>query len=353
LESSQTLAIMLLVKLLLSPWAVAFAEVEMPAWSSLDDECETEGCALQALQRRGLTQDGASDAAWSEVMSALVPRIRKLVFENRQLAVSKTMRDAMKGTCLTEDEYRTSQTPFSDHWQCAAAENDNFGESAYCPSERVIKSLGRYAGVSMETFSKFHLRSSNESDALYGKWCGMPAPPEYEHPYGGVVGARAFWEDCVMRNAGYFNAMICDTKDSYAVLGIAALNHGVCYPAHRHDNQEAYWQLNGPGWWKTWPENFTAWPNQQPYSEVRMTSAKGPWQLHNHPGGLIHEMDTTDDDDYLLAVYWWGKPAETDVNYAYSHAVQEQGSCFKRFRAEHGDLSHSCPEVERPPWAIW
>lgn len=128
-------------------------------------------------------------------MSALVPRIRKLVFENRQLAVSKTMRDAMKGTCLTEDEYRTSQTPFSDHWQCAAAENDNFGESAYCPSERVIKSLGRYAGVSMETFSKFHLRSSNESDALYGKWCGMPAPPEYEHPYGGVVGARAFWED--------------------------------------------------------------------------------------------------------------------------------------------------------------
>lgn len=28
-----------------------------------------------------------------------------------------------------------------------------------------------------------------------------------------------------------------DTKDSYAVLGIAALNHGVCYPAHRHDNQ--------------------------------------------------------------------------------------------------------------------
>ena len=128
-------------------------------------------------------------------MSALVPRIQKLVFENKQLAVSKTMRDAMKGTCLTLDEYRTSHTPFSDDWQCAAAENNNFGESAYCPSERVIKSLSQYAGVSLETFSKFHLRSSNESDALYGKWCGMPAPPEYEHPYGGVVGARVFWED--------------------------------------------------------------------------------------------------------------------------------------------------------------
>ena len=191
-------------------------------------------------------------------MSALVPRIQKLVFENKQLAVSKTMRDAMKGTCLTLDEYRTSHTPFPDNWQCAAAENDNFGESAYCPSERVIKSLSQYAGVSMETFSKFHLRSTNESDALYGKWCGMPAPPEYEHPYGGVVGARVFWEDhngrfglrlqtgkyevkygictwlihfhttriealrlshqpfclrkdCVMRNAGYFNALVCAT----------------------------------------------------------------------------------------------------------------------------------------------
>ena len=39
-------------------------------------------------------------------------------------------------------------------------------------------------------------------------------------------------------------------------------------------------------------------------------------------GGLIHEMDTTDDDDYLLAVYWWGKPAETDVNYAYSNMIK-------------------------------
>lgn len=26
----------------------------VPSWASLDDECETEGCALQALQREGL-----------------------------------------------------------------------------------------------------------------------------------------------------------------------------------------------------------------------------------------------------------------------------------------------------------
>ena len=29
------------------------AEAEVPSWASLDDECETEGCALQALQREG------------------------------------------------------------------------------------------------------------------------------------------------------------------------------------------------------------------------------------------------------------------------------------------------------------
>lgn len=331
---------------------IALGEAGEPSWASLDDECETEGCPLQALQREGLKK-GDADSAWTEVMSALVPRIQKLVFENNELAVSKEMRDAMKGTCLKLDEYRTSDKPFSDHWQCAAVDNDNFGAGAYCPSERVIESLSEYAGISKRTFSKFHLRSNNESDTLYGKWCGMPAPPEYEHPYGGPVGARVFWEDCVMRNAGYFNALMCDTKDSYAVLGIAALNHGVCYPAHRHDNQEAYWQLNGPGWWRTWPDNFTSAPNQKPYSEIRMTSPKGSWRLHNHPGGLIHEMDTTHDDDFLLAVYWWGKPVDTEVNYAYSHAVQEQGSCFASYRAEHSDVAHSCPELARPPWAVF
>ena len=133
--------------------------------------------------------------SFCEVMSALVPRIKKLVFENKELMVSKAMRDAMKGTCITQDEYRTSDKPFSDFWQCASEDHDNFGAGAYCPSERVINSLSEYTGVSKRTFSKFHLRSNNESDALYGKWCGMPAPPEYEHPYGGPVGARVFWED--------------------------------------------------------------------------------------------------------------------------------------------------------------
>ena len=35
------------------------------------------------------------------------------------------------------------------------------------------------------------------------------------------------------------------------------------------------------------------------------------------------------------------------------HAVQEQGSCFKRYRKEHSDVTHSCPELARPPWAVF
>eukprot|EP00913_Durusdinium_trenchii_P017289 g16259.t1 len=57
-------------------------------------------------------------------------------------------------------------------------------------------------------------------------------------------------------------------------------------------------------------------------------------------------MDTTSDDDFLLTVYWWGKPVDTEVNYAYSHAVQEQGSCFRRYRAEHNDAAHSCDRMD-------
>ncbi|CAE7249555.1 unnamed protein product, partial [Symbiodinium pilosum] len=111
----------------------------------------------------------------------------------------------------------------------------------------------------------------------------MPAPPEHEDEMGRPVGARTFWEDCVMRNAGYFNALVCDTNGSYSVLGLAALNHGVCYPAHNHDNQEAYWQLGGPGWWKTWPKTWHKFPNERPYSEIRITNPSSWQRLHNHP----------------------------------------------------------------------
>ncbi|CAE7233577.1 unnamed protein product [Symbiodinium natans] len=327
---------------------LSHAEEDVLEASLASDDC---GSALSALQTRGRTLSSETDDAWTEVMSSIVPMVQNLVFKDGELAVAEEMKQAMGGACLRMEEYRTSTIPFSDFWQCGAESHDNFGDSAYTPSERVIDKLTLLSGVPLRTWARLHLHSGNESDALYGKWCGMPAPPEHEDEMGRPVGARTFWEECVMRNAGYFNALVCDTNGSYSVLGLAALNHGVCYPAHNHDNQEAYWQLGGPGWWKTWPKSFHKQPNERPYSEIRVTSPSAGLQLHNHPGGVVHEMDTTHDDDYLLTVYWWGKPAGIATNYAYSHNVQEQGSCFKTYRTEHADVQHSCPNPYRPPWA--
>lgn len=44
----------------------------------------------------------------AQVMAALVPQIQNLVFQDNELNVAKEMRKAMKGTCLTLDEYRAS-----------------------------------------------------------------------------------------------------------------------------------------------------------------------------------------------------------------------------------------------------
>ena len=33
------------------------------------------------------------------------------------------------------------------------------------------------------------------------------------------------------------------------------------------------------------------------------------------------------------------------------HAVQEQGSCFAKYKSEHDEPSERCPNMMRPPWA--
>jgi len=308
-----------------------------------------------AAAARAVRADGAvrtDSDAWGAVQSAVAAQIKSLVFKDGELNVAKEMKKEMRGTCLSIEEYNFSHVPLSDDWQCGSAQHGNFGDNAYTPSERVAQRLAEFAGFPLQSLAKLHLHSGNSSDSLRGMWCGMPAPPEYISKHDREVGIRQFWTDCVMRNAGYFNTLVCNTSGSYSVLGIAALNHGVCYPAHRHDNQEAYWQISGPGTWKTWPENFHTKPNEKPDSEIRITSPRGQWRLHNHPAGLIHEMDTTQDDDFLLAVYWWGKPKSVEVNYGYAHGVHEQGSCFADYKEECAFTDHRCPRKSRPDWAV-
>ncbi|CAJ1418552.1 unnamed protein product [Effrenium voratum] len=129
--------------------ALGLLELEaQPVEQIPDDECTESGCALQALQRQG--RRVADAQAWNEVMAALVPKIQKMVFEDGQLAVSKEMREAMRGTCLSSKEYVTAQAPFDDFWQCASEDNDNFGASAYCPSRRVAQRLANFTGLDLK-----------------------------------------------------------------------------------------------------------------------------------------------------------------------------------------------------------
>merc|ERR1712072_1284224 len=97
--------------------------------------------------------------------------------------------------------------------------------------------------------------------------------------------------------------------DTYAVLGIAALNPNVCYAAHAHLNEEAYWQIGGHGLWRTWTKHdgvaldsdipdverqhqFSKDPIpdlrgcQFPNPHTKDCTFQKPYALHNHPAGM-------------------------------------------------------------------
>ena len=142
----------------------------------------------------GQTLSGAGEAEWLSVFRSRTKTISRSSFLKR---LGSTSRCAM-----LLQEYRTSTIPFSDFWQCGAESHDNFGDSAYTPSERVIDKLTLLSGVPLRTWARLHLHSGrgsgrgvpggnnpervnmqrivlcpggNESDALYGKWCGLSA----------------------------------------------------------------------------------------------------------------------------------------------------------------------------------
>ena len=51
--------------------------------------------------------------------------------------------------------------------------------------------------------------------------------------------------------------------------------------------QEAYWQLNGPGWWRTWPDNFTSAPNQKPATQGFQDIKTGDFRWYKTLQNLI------------------------------------------------------------------
>jgi len=292
---------------------------------------------------------------------ALGEVIKEIVFEkgpDGEITILDGMKERVRGQCLKKSDYVASLR--SGDWQCG----DNFFHSGglpYKPEREVLETLagltGEDAGITADDWASIPF-FNGKNEKHIGEWCGMPAPSA-----SGFELSENYWTDCVMPRAGYFNVLQCDGEkdDTYAVIGIAALNVDVCYPAHGHLNEEAYWQVNKGGIWRTWhPENASiaheADIQQSPngydvlkkredsflalskkdlkrYEIVVPTGKQTKDGIditqHNHMKGIAHEMDTTEGKEPMVLIYYWAKDNNDvpDIQYHHASYVNDQGSC--------------------------
>lgn len=118
------------------------------------------------------------------------------------------------------------------------------------------------------------------------------------------------------------NILHCGNGTYDAVLGYVALEKDVCYPAHRHWADEAYWQVAGGGFWRTWE-----WIKEATYVLQDEVDLKGaPNELHINSREHPHELDTSNDidhgNDVMLLLYWWGKQKFHPENYEWASEIQ-------------------------------
>jgi hypothetical protein len=156
--------------------------------------------------------------------------------------------------------------------------------------------------------------------------------------------AYEYWLTCVAPRAGYFNALRCkgkcdnDEEDctTEAVIGYVAMESAVCYPAHQHAAQEAYWQIAGRGWWRTW--NNVSGLGEYDYA-TNDNFGGSPYALHTHRSSTPHELDTTgilDSDggagtlvSPMVMIYWWGKQTNVKNNYTWVSEVRNRNATFQ------------------------
>jgi hypothetical protein len=284
----------------------------------------------------------------------------------RRLAIPPDMLSKLKGKCGSLDEYTASQN--TNAWQCAQKElNPNYAlglnpeiGSPYEPSDNVLELLANATGASLSSLQSMRI-GSGQPLAPEGSWCGMPAPGAEDLEKGNLSGqdklAYDYWLKCVMPRAGYFNVLQCagqcdeDEKDcsTYAVLGYAAMDPNVCYPAHQHMNEEAYWQIGGRGWWRTW-NNVTGLDNHTTASNDNFGGSK--YALHPHRSGVPHEFDTTNNfdgdggagtlEEPMIMVYWWGIDNSVSIDYQWADQVRDNTYKYE-------ESAQSCGDFRRIP----
>lgn len=215
--------------------------------------------------------------------------------------------------CKTTSDYKVA--PKTAAWQCAQDKNTNFGDAktSYQPSDGVLASLAAFASIDVAELKQLNIGSFASTDAtadasMNGKWCGMPGPPNDN--------VNHFWDNCVKSNGGYFNVAYCDDNNQYAVLGFAAINPGVCYPVHHHNNEEEYWQIGGNSTWK-------AWMNGNQAAGTVFHGESGVKRIHY--AGTPHEMQT--ENGFMLSVYWWAMDqSKGAINYLWGSEIKD--SCM-------------------------
>jgi len=251
----------------------------------------------------------------------------------------------------------------ANEWECGSAFFKHGGKT-YSPNYQVKNNMKSVFGITDQDLNIAFFPNGRTRNAKRDAWCGMPSPEAT-----GFKEPKNYWEKCVMENAGYFNTLRCNDENIHAVLGIAAINPNVCYPAHAHLNEEAYWQIGGEGRWKAWThkkgdeylrdatnpldhshpspdhralalETYKSYSeNMTPYlhsiTEVDAGDCNGLSKIkrHDHPGGIVHEMSTSS-SEYMLMVYWWAQHQikVPDTKYHFAHYVGEDSCSFGRIQ---------------------
>jgi len=253
------------------------------------------------------------------------------------------MTQEMGGNCITAAKYKTDAAKLlTDTYQCGhwnstvppqAVQNGNYfggkGKQIVVPNmannEVVRNALMDWANlrpipgndkklVTVDQLNNLEIYTTGQ--AIPGTMCAMPGPPGR---------MEDFWEKCVMPKGGYFNLAYCEENGASAVLGLAFVESNMCYPAHMHIAEEAYWQVAGSGKWKKWhSEKSTAemkiveggLPKGQRRGEKLLgkeVEIGAPGGKHFHPATLAHEF-STDSGQFMIMVYWWGMGQNTAPN---------------------------------------
>jgi len=288
----------------------------------------------------------------------LAPTIAGIVFKNGKINVKQAMINRLHGQCENIEDYHVIDEVPSQadaDWQCGSKFFRSGGES-YIPNQQVKNDMQTLFGVSEQELNiRFFPNGIPHDDGSvqHSNWCGMPSPEGtgFERP-------KQYWEQCVMKHAGYFNTLKCmgTNQKVHAVMGIAAINSDVCYPTHAHLNEEAYWQIGGTGEWRAWthkngPEYLqnndlhlnhklhqnAALETYKTYEEnmvvlnaatdISENLGQGTITRHDHPAGTVHEM-STQPGQHMLMIYWWAVNKEyvPETKYHFAHYVSDSCS---------------------------